>query len=462
MKPPYVLIINPFQSNLQTKIIYALNLKEGVEYISIDSLFIDFNTFKKSCPCLILVLLDNCTGNNLETSKFIELSKAFPSTPIISIIDTRTGCNGCSLCQQFAWGFIPAPVSKEDVDYIISWYVKNTDLEYSEPSELYLKQRSLTEVFIGKSFQASSAKDKIIKIAPYNVTVLLQGETGSGKELSAKLIHYLSNRSKGPFVAVNCGTIPPELFENELFGHKKGAYTHADSSENGLISEANRGTLFLDEIESLPMKSQVKLLRFIDEKKYKPLGQTSFISSDVRIISSSNQDLMKLVERGKFRQDLFYRLSVVNIFLAPLRERKEDIPLLTWYFVKRFAKLYSKEIKYIKPEVMMHLTHFTWPGNIRELENILQESVILCSNNCIELNNLDFAKYNADANNLKPFQSMKKQVTEEFEKEYINTLLRIYKGNISKASGFAKKDRREFYRLIRKYNIQPGIFRFEK
>jgi two-component system, NtrC family, response regulator GlrR len=458
MKNSSIIILNPFRSPLQDQIINLFDSLKVTDYILLDSLNDNINNLQ-FYPTLILVLLDNCQGNNVEQAKLLDLPKTFPSTPVLSIINPKLGCDYYSICQQFSWSIYPIPINIEDIDFIISWYAKDCRTKKVESTELYLKQRSLLDVFIGDSVKALNIKNRILKIAPYDVTVLLQGETGSGKELTAKLIHFLSTRSKGPFIAVNCGAIPNELFENELFGHKKGAYTHADSTEKGLIQDADTGTLFLDEIETLPMNSQVKLLRFIDDKRYKPLGQTTFISSDVRIISASNQDLMKLVESGKFREDLFYRLSVVNIFIAPLRDRKEDIPLLAWHFVERFAKLYSKNIRCIKPEAMMYLIYYSWPGNIRELENMLQESAILCSNDAIELDNLNFTKHNDINNNLSSFQNSKKLVNEEFEKVYLNTLLKIYNGNVKKASAFAKKDRSELYRLIKKHKIEPNIYR---
>ena len=461
MKNPFIIVINPFCSPLENIIVSSFDSLKIKDYILLDLLNFDINNLQFS-PNLIFILLDNFADNSLDQTILLELPKIFPSTPVISFINPKLGCINYKSCQQFSWSFYPAPISMEDIDFIISWYAKDYKSENVEPSELYLKQRSLLDVFIGDSIEALNIKNKILKIAPYDVTVLLQGETGCGKELSAKLIHYLSDRSKGPFVGVNCGAIPNELFENELFGHKKGAYTHADCTEKGLIQEADTGTLFLDEIETLPISSQVKLLRFIDEKKYKPLGQTSFVSSNVRIISASNQDLMKLVDEGKFREDLFYRLSVVNIFIAPLRNRKEDIPLLVWYFVERFAKLYSKNIQYVKPEAMMQLTYYSWPGNIRELENILQESVILCTNDMIEIDNLNFAIHNDSDRSLKSFQNTKKLVTDEFEKTYLNTLLRIFNGNMKKASAFANKERSELYRLIRKHKIEPNSYRLSK
>ena len=454
-----ILIVNPLNSPLKDQITKLLSTFESISFISIDSSIINYKQIN-ICPTLIFVLLDKCNGENIHISNLLELSQVFPSIPIICFVDIKPQCKHCLNCRQIAWSFFKTPISAQDLQFVIAWYITNDETMDSETVALDLKRYSLPEFFIGESSSILELKQKILRVAPFDVTVLLQGETGTGKELSAKLIHYMSKRSGGPFIAVNCGAIPNELFENELFGHKKGAYTHADTSEKGLIHSAHRGTLFLDEIESLQMQSQIKVLRFIEEKKFKPLGQTSIVSSDVRIIAAGNIDLIDMVEQGRFREDLFYRLSAVNIPLSPLRERKDDIPLLCEYFVERFSRLYSKKIIGIKPDAKMYLAHYSWPGNVRQLENILQEAVIFSTNNWIEINDIAFAKNSKNHNSpIESFHEAKKKNNDEFEKQYLKTLLKIFSGNISKASFFAKKDRREFYRLIKKHKIEPNIYR---
>lgn len=461
MDDPLVLIFNPLNHPLKHLIIESINTLESIKYISIDCNDGDLNQIYP-CPSLVLVLIGNdCKGENLEKWKLHELHDAFPLVPIYCIVDTS--CTHCLNCHDYAWGIIHTPLKKEDIQFIIHWHIKSKRKESVQSIKQYIKKRSILDLFVGESPAAINLKNKICKVAPLDITVLLQGETGTGKELTAKLIHHLSDRAKEPFIAVNCGAIPNELFENELFGHKRGAYTHADTTEKGLVHAAERGTLFLDEIESLPITSQVKLLRFIEDKKYKPLGQSSTIWSDVRIIAAANRDLIKLVEEGEFRNDLFYRLSVINIFIPPLRDRKEDVSLLAKHFVERFAKLFSKEIEYIKPEALMYLTYFSWPGNIRQLENLLQEAVVLSSSNCIEMEHLNFRKYNKNINyTLHSFEKTKKEINDNFEIKYLESVLKLFNGNVSKASHFAKKDRRDFYRLIKKHKIEPNIYRLIK
>lgn len=461
MDNPLILIFNPLNHPLKHLIIESINTLESIKYISIDCNDCNLNQICP-CPSLILVLIGNyCDGENLEKWKLPELQEAFPLVPLYCVVDTS--CTHCLNCHDYAWGIIHTPLKKEDIQFIIHWHIKIKRKDSTQSIKQYIKKRPTLDLFVGESTAAINLKNKICKVASLNITVLLQGETGTGKELTAKLIHHLSDRAKEPFIAVNCGAIPNELFENELFGHKRGAYTHADTTEKGLVYTAERGTLFLDEIESLPIASQVKLLRFIEDKKYKPLGQSSTILSDVRIIAAANQDLIKLVEKGEFREDLFYRLSVINIFIPPLRDRKEDIPLLARHFVERFAKLFSKKIECIRPEALMYLSYFSWPGNIRQLENLLQEAVALSSSNFIEMDHLNFRKYGENINyTLHSFEKTKKELNDDFEKKYLDRVLELFSGNVSKAAHFAKKDRRDFYRLIKKHQIEPNIYRFIK
>lgn len=463
MNDHQVLIINPFNSSLKTQLINTINTLQNVNYFLMDDPDAEIDTLQR-CPSLVAVLLDNCNGKNLDLSKMETLHQIYPTTPILCFINTKnSGCKNCLNCQKFGWCFIHTPIYTEDVLFIIKWYLKENNKKKNQAIEFSLKQRSLFDLYKGNSLSTSNIKNKIVSVASLDVSVLLQGETGTGKELCAKLLHYLSKRSEGPFVSVNCGAIPTELFENELFGHKKGAYTHADTTEKGLINSAQHGTLFLDEIESLPKSSQVKLLRFLEDKQYKPLGQSSSVASDVRIIVASNCDLRQMVKNDSFRDDLFYRLSVVNIELPPLKERKDDIPILVQYFIEKFSKLYTKKILGIRPQAMMYLISHPWPGNIRELENMIQEAVIFNSNFWIDFDDLNFTKFGKNENfMLESFQKTKEQNIEDFEENYLKTVLKVFNGNVSRASGFAKKDRREFYRLIKKHKIKPSIYRLVK
>jgi transcriptional regulator with PAS, ATPase and Fis domain len=220
--------------------------------------------------------------------------------------------------------------------------------------------------------------DVLPTIAQSDSSVLIQGETGTGKELLAKAIHSLSHRSQGPFVAVNCGALPAELLESELFGYVRGAFTGADRDKPGRFAAARGGTLFLDEIGEIAPSVQIKLLRVLQEKAYEPLGSNKSVNADVRIITASNRDLEELVRRNEFRRDLFYRINVIRLDMPPLRERKEDIPLLVEQFIQRFNQLQKKNISGIRSEALSLLGAHDWPGNVRELENVIERAFVLC------------------------------------------------------------------------------------
>jgi len=311
---------------------------------------------------------------------------------------------------------------------------------------------------VGESASFLREIEKIPVIAKSNSTVLISGETGTGKELCARAIHHLSERSGFPFVPVNCGAIPVDLVENELFGHRKGAYTGAHESKDGLISEANGGTIFLDEIDCLPLSAQVKLLRFLNDKDYRQLGSTEMIRSDVRVIAASNIRLDLAVNENRSRQDLYYRLNVIPLSLPPLRERREDIPLLARHFLKKRAIEAGRDLDDFSTGAMRKLMLYDWPGNVRELENVIERAVVFAKGTSIDSADLVLAESHED-DGMESFQNAKAKVVEQFERVYIRSLLLCHEGNISRASKTAGKNRRAFWELIRKYGIDVQDFR---
>ncbi len=449
-----VLIFNPLKSKIEKEVEQFLSNKASVNYFCLNDL--EASKLQQLNPDLIFFIMDEL-NENYDFSKLDNLYLNFSLVPIVGIIKNNTFCSRKFL-RKYIWSFLSYPFNEEDINRTIDLLCENK----TEKSEFVfpLKKHAMFDMFKGESEKSSKIKEKILNISRYDVSVLINGETGTGKELCAKMIHFLSNRSNNNFVPINCGAVPSELFENELFGHKKGAYTNAESSETGLICEANNGTLFLDEIESLPLSMQVKLLRFLEEKKYKPLGQSNYVSSNVRIIAASKEDLKEKIKKNQFREDLFYRLNILSIDLPPLRERTEDIPTLTSFFINRFSKLYNKNIKGIGPLVMMKMLHHNWEGNIRELQNVIQEAVILNTTGWIEDENLCICKKSPDNVNINSsFNDAKKSIISKFEKSYLKNLLIIFEGNLSKAARFAKKDRRALGRLLKKNGINPFDFR---
>ena len=284
--------------------------------------------------------------------------------------------------------------------------------------------------------------------------ILLTGETGTGKELCARALHYLSARAGRPFLPVNCGAIPVELFESELFGHRKGAFTGASATQTGLIEEAEGGTLFLDEIDSLSLAAQVKLLRFIENHTYHALGSAKERHADVWIIAATNRELTEKIHQGSFREDLFYRLAVMNLSLPPLRDRRADIPLLVNHLWSRYAEQREGEARRLSPRAMEALYQYSWPGNIRELENIIQQLLVLTDVRIIEPEDLPIplpAAPGASPN--LSFNQARAQIIAQFEKAYVIELLRSNGGNVSHAAKAAHKERRSFGRLIKKYQL---------
>lgn len=315
-----------------------------------------------------------------------------------------------------------------------------------------IKTRIGLKQMIGESPSFKEVINTIPVIAQSDVGVQISGETGTGKELCARAIHYLGPRAGKPFLPVNCGAIPAELVENELFGHVRGAFTGATLTHGGLIGEANGGTLFLDEIDCLPLQAQIKLLRFVQEKEFRQLGSSKTRKADVRIIAATNSDLGKAVKEGKFRQDLFYRLSIVHLALPPLRERLEDILLLAGHFLAEFAADAGKDVLDLAPEALQKLEQYEWPGNVRELENVVRRAVIFAKSKIIAGDDIDLPRH-AVPPEPSSFRTEKAKVIADFERRFMQGLLQTYQGNITQAANAARKNRRAFWELIRKHNI---------
>ena len=322
---------------------------------------------------------------------------------------------------------------------------------------------------IGASQNFLGVKSKIPLLSRSRSTVLISGETGTGKELFARALHYSGERKGKPFVPVNCAALPEHLLENELFGHSKGAFTGALVEKHGLFHEADGGTLFLDEINSLSLVAQSKLLRVLQDQEFRPLGSTKSRSVDVKIVAATNTDLRYLVEARQFREDLFYRLNILSVTLPSLRDRQEDIPELARYFAKRAVEEFGKGAVQLSPDAIKKLMNYAWPGNVRELQAVLHRAVALATNDVIRAADLDVAEQESSGaamsvvqevtvTELGGFQAMKTQVVDEFERTYLWQILSAHQGNISKAARAAKKERRAFQRLLHKHGLDRRVF----
>jgi two-component system response regulator GlrR len=289
------------------------------------------------------------------------------------------------------------------------------------------------------------------RFARCDATVLISGESGTGKELFARAIHYLSPRADRPFVPVNCGALPENLVESEIFGHKRGAFTGAASDKGGLIREAEGGTLFLDEIDCLTSQAQVKLLRFLQDGEYRSVGSQQIVHANIRVVAAANADFSQIVRDGKFREDLFYRLNVLALTLPALRERRGDILLLTHDFLEKQAALAETQPKNLSLAALNRLLSHSWPGNVRELQNVLTRAIVFSDRDSIEPSDLDLP--DSFAAEEQSFQGMKSRAVQRFEHDFLATVLRAHDGNITRAASAAKKNRRAFWQLLRKHGL---------
>ena len=308
--------------------------------------------------------------------------------------------------------------------------------------------------FIGRSPAFLSVLEKIPYIAACDATVLLIGDTGTGKEMCARAIHYLSPRADKPFVPINCASIPENLFENEMFGHESGAYTDARQARRGLIAEAECGTLFLDEVDSLPLTAQATLLRFLQDRDYKPLGSSHSKHADVRLLAASNQNLEAKVQDGSLRKDLYYRLKVVSLYLPSLNERREDICLLAGHFLETATRDYKRSAMRLSREAIKKLSLYKWPGNVRELENVIREAVVLAKGPVLRGADIRLpVDPEEEHHTVESFKTAKARIVQSFEREYLSHLVAAAGGNISHAARSAQKDRRAFFALLKKHGL---------
>lgn len=315
---------------------------------------------------------------------------------------------------------------------------------------------------VGQSEEFVREVSKIPRFASTDLPVLLQGETGTGKELFARAVHALGPQPDRPFVAVNCGCLPEGLVESELFGHEKGAFTDATMSRAGLVHEADGGTLFLDEINSLTMGAQVKLLRFLEDRQYKPLGRSSYVASATRIIAAGNLDLDRLVERGEFRSDLYYRLNALSMVLPPLREREGDAVLLARHLLESYCRRRGIRRRYLDPSTRRAIERHDWPGNVRELKNTIERAVVLSTSNILRPASVCLNGHHEpssggdDLSNeyAQPFRAAKQAAIDSFERRYLREILARHDANITRAARAAGKDRRSFQRLLEKHGLR--------
>ncbi len=378
-----------------------------------------------------------------------------PEMAVIILTAYGTIDTAVEAMKRGAYSYLTKPFNRQE----LLLQIKNG----LEKSSLFREVRRLKSLvgekygfdnIVGKSRRMQEVMEQVSRAAETDSNVCIHGESGTGKELIAKSLHLLSSRKDNPFVAVNCAAIPEGLHESELFGHEKGAFTGAVKTKKGFFAQANGGTIFLDEISEMTESMQVKLLRVLQEKHFHPLGGEKSTAVDVRILTATNKNLEEEVKNGRFREDLFYRIYVIPIYLPPLRDRKEDIPLLVDHFIKTFDKKMKKNIKGISTQALQKLMAYSWPGNVRELENTIEYAAAMTDREIIDADHILQTKA-AEQNKPMPLKDAKK----EFERTYISNILSVTAGNVSKAARLAGKHRADLYALLKKHDLDLSKFK---
>lgn len=377
--------------------------------------------------------------------------KAIDKDAIVILITAYSSVTtAITALKNGAYDYITKPVDPDELNHIVknaiekrALQIENTQLK--ENIDEIIKPDNL----IGESFQMKKIYELVHSVAKTDTTVLIRGESGTGKELIAKAIHINSNRKYSPIITLNCGALSESLLESELFGHEKGAFTGAQFRRKGKFEMADGGTIFLDEIGSISPRMQVELLRVLETKRFSRVGGNEMLKSDFRVITATNEPLEELVKANKFREDLYYRLNVFTIIIPPLRERRNDIPLLVEFFIQKFSKAMNKKIKKISNEALEFLKNYDWPGNVRELENAIERAMVVGKSDTINIDDLPFHL----SNNIYELNGDDKSLA-SVEKKYIQRILDECGWNISKASQILEIDRATLYNKINKYDLR--------
>ena len=417
---------------------------EGYEVEAVESAHKALGTLRQFTPDLVItdLRMDKMDGIGLLK----ELQTRSPGLRVVIITAHGTIPDAVTATQHGAFGFLTKPIDKEELMSLVERALKvsgTVEVEDDWAGEIITRNAAMKEVM-------QQAK----MVAATDARVLITGESGTGKELLAQAIHRASDRHHKPFTAINCSAMAENLLESELFGHAKGAFTGATRTHEGLFQGAEGGTLMLDEIGDMPMRLQVKLLRVLQENQVRPVGSTEAKNIDVRVISATHRDLKELMTQGRFREDLYYRLNVVNIRLPTLDQRREDIPLLVAHFLQQIAAEADQERKVYAPEAVEMLVTAEWPGNIRQLYNIVRQNVALSRSPVIS-GELVQQSLGEHAGKLASFTDAR----DEFTRNYLSQILQITMGNVSQAARLAKRNRTDFYKLLARHDLNPDTFK---
>ncbi len=417
---------------------------EGYEVEAVESAHKALAALGRFTPDLVItdLRMDKMDGIGLLK----ELQTRSPGLRVVIITAHGTIPDAVTATQHGAFGFLTKPIDKEELMSLVDRALKVSgtgELNEDWAAEIITRNQAMKEVM-------QQAK----MVAATDARVLITGESGTGKELLAQAIHLASDRRNKPFVAINCSAMAENLLESELFGHEKGAFTGATRNHEGLFKAAEGGTLMLDEIGDMPMRLQVKLLRVLQESQVRPVGSIEAQDIDVRVISATHRDLQELMGLGRFREDLYYRLNVVNIKLPTLDDRREDIPLLVAHFLQQISRESDLERKVYAPEAVEMLVTAEWPGNVRQLYNVVRQNVALSRSPVIS-GELVQQSLGEHAGKLASFSDAR----DEFTRNYLSQILQITTGNVSQAARLAKRNRTDFYKLLARHDLNPDEFK---
>ena len=425
--------------------------KEGYQTLALDSGVKALKELEKNEFDLVMTDLRMQQVDGMQVLE--RTRELYPDTEVIMITGYATVTTAVEAMQKGAYHYLAKPYKIDEVRILVRQALERRWLkqEVIELRQQIQTQKGIPQL-IGKTSKMEDLKNLIAQIAPTDSTVLILGETGTGKELVAKAIHHLSTRSERRFLAINCGSFTEELLAHELFGHEKEAFTGARGVKKGLLEVAIKGTIFLDEIGEMSLSMQAKLLRVLQDRTFFRVGGTTEVPVDIRILAATNKDLKNEVEKGTFRQDLYYRLAVITVEVPPLSERKDDIPLLSQHFLEKFSAAQGKQVEKISHDVMDILMSYAFPGNVRELENIIERAVTLTSGDTVETSQLpaDLREQRFDIRRRPKTEFL---TLEENEKEYIGWVLEQVNGNKTKAAEILGIDRVSLWRKLKRYSM---------
>jgi DNA-binding NtrC family response regulator len=446
------LLKRTISAEVHWEILTALSAREALETLA-----------RKSVDLLLL----DIKMPEMDGMELLALLKESPEPPTV-IMMTAYGVIDLAVeaIRKGAYDFITKPL--EDTRLLLTL---QKAMEYhrllheNRDLQRRVREKEPFKDMVGVSPAIRNLFETIRTVAGTDVTVLITGESGTGKELVARAIHRQSARAEKNFVPVNCPALPEHILETELFGYVKGAFTDAKQDKEGLFQEAEGGTLFLDEIGDLPINLQTKLLRVLQEREIKPLGSPKHLKVDVRVLASTNRDLKEKMAKGEFREDLFYRLNVIALHLPALRERPEDIPLLTAHFLEKYAGEYHKPGLQLRADLAEELSRLQWPGNVRELENTIRRAVILCRGpvitpSCLGTEIEEKCTVPPALHDL-PYREAKQKIMNAFNRDYLSALLTRHQGNVTHAAGQCGLERQAFQQLLRKYGLKSEDFRVQ-